>query len=151
MKTSEFGASVFSSFESMSETLEEQDWGVHGGSPPDTCHLVYGNLNECNGTNVLAERNYACDSHIHAYFGAAALDEIGEAAFKSQLYLCMVSQALWIKGQIEVFRASNSFGALVRKYGTWIPTIRLLVSHLQLSASDLAAERDMANWRLGIN
>ncbi len=34
---SEFGSSVFSSFESMSPTLAPEHWGIHGGAPPDTC------------------------------------------------------------------------------------------------------------------
>jgi hypothetical protein len=114
-KVSEFGSSVFSSFESMSDALQKHDWCVHGGSPPDSCHVVYGNRNECNGTNVLAERNYACDSHIIAYFGDTPLNEVGEYPFKFQLYQCMLAQALWIKGQLELFRSFNSFGALVRQ------------------------------------
>ena len=34
---SEFGCSVFSSFESMAPTLAEAHWGVHGGAPQADC------------------------------------------------------------------------------------------------------------------
>ena len=53
---SEFGASVFSSFESMSPLLPKSAWSVHGGEAPDTCVPVVGNENACNGTNAMAER-----------------------------------------------------------------------------------------------
>ncbi len=51
---SEFGATTTSSFESMSGTLTT--WSLHGGSEPDDCVHGHGNDNECNGTNVMAER-----------------------------------------------------------------------------------------------
>jgi hypothetical protein len=35
--TSETGAVTMSSFESMSTFLSEANWGIHGGSPADTC------------------------------------------------------------------------------------------------------------------
>ena len=57
--TSEFGASVFSSFESMSPTLDPSHWSVHGGSAPDSCDNGFEKT--CNGTNVMAQRNYPCD------------------------------------------------------------------------------------------
>ena len=53
---SEFGASVMSSFESMAPTLAPAHWGIHGGSAPDKCGGGFENL--CNGTNVMAQRNY---------------------------------------------------------------------------------------------
>ena len=133
----------------MSDTLEENDWGVHGGSLPDTCRVVYGNRNECDGTNALAERNYACDSHILSYFGETPLDDVGEHSFKSQLYQCMLSQALWIKGQLELFRSTNGFGTLVRtKWQVEALTFMLTRSLLH---SDLADERDMAHGGLGFS
>ncbi len=36
--TSETGASVWSSFESMSATLSPEFWGLHGGTAPDVCN-----------------------------------------------------------------------------------------------------------------
>ena len=62
----------------------------------------------------MAERNYPCDNLILGYFGngskagsAAALDEVGETAFKRQLYQCMVAQALALKSDIENRRAKG--------------------------------------------
>eukprot|EP00536_Pseudo-nitzschia_multiseries_P017061 jgi/Psemu1/70068/estExt_Genemark1.C_13600007 len=54
---SEFGSSTMSSFESMTGTLTNRHWGLHGGSDPDKCNHEYGNRNRCNGTNVMAERS----------------------------------------------------------------------------------------------
>ena len=34
---SEFGSSVYSSFESMSPTLDEKHWGIHAGEAGDDC------------------------------------------------------------------------------------------------------------------
>ena len=56
MFISEFGSSVTSSFESMSSMLPEKSWSLHGGELPDTCHQLEGIVNECNGTNPMAER-----------------------------------------------------------------------------------------------
>jgi beta-mannosidase len=114
-KASEFGASVMSSFESMSGTMSSESWGLHGGSSPDTCDHVIGNKNKCEGNNTMAERNYPCDTHIVAYFGnhTYSLDGVGESAFQMQLYQCMMAQSLWMKGEIEKRRSKNSFGLLV--------------------------------------
>jgi hypothetical protein len=111
---SEFGASSFPSFESLSATLSRRHWSIHGGSPPDTCHPLTGNENFCNGSNVMAERNYACDSHIEAFFGTTDLESVGRGPFRAQLHRCMMAHALWMKGQIEAMRSANSFGTLVR-------------------------------------
>ena len=51
---SEFGCTTMSSFESMTGTITE--WSLHGGSEPDSCIHDHGNENECNGTNIMAER-----------------------------------------------------------------------------------------------
>jgi hypothetical protein len=62
----------------------------------------------------LAERNYACDSEVEAYFGVTDFDATGEEAlsrtygeeaFKSQLHKCIMATTLWLKGQIEIVRA----------------------------------------------
>ena len=122
---SEFGSSVSSSFESMSVLLPPSKWSLHGGEGPDTCHHDWGNLNVCNGTNALAERNYPCDSRIEAYFGkevADSLDNVGQREFQRQLYLCMIAQALWIKGTIETFRSGNSYGTLLWQLNENWPT-----------------------------
>jgi beta-mannosidase len=109
---SEFGASVFSSFESMAPTLAPAHWGVHGGSPPDACGSGFERV--CNGTNVMAQRNYPCDNIIIVYFGALSnFDAVGEAAFKQQLWQCMIGQSLLMKGVIEIRRSLNQFGHLI--------------------------------------
>jgi hypothetical protein len=64
---SEFGASVFSSFESMAPTLAPAHWGVHGGAPPDTCGGGFETM--CNGTNTMAQRNYPADNCAFKVFG----------------------------------------------------------------------------------
>jgi hypothetical protein len=110
---SEFGASVFSSFESMAPTLAPEHWALWGGVAPATCTgSPWGR--PCVGSNVLAQRNYPCDNFIRAYFGDRAdhLNETGPIAFASQLYFCMVAQALEKKGDIEQRRAQNHFGTI---------------------------------------
>merc|ERR1719492_353161 len=87
---SEFGCVVFSSFESMSPTLKPEHWGVHGGAPPDKCSGGFSS--KCTGDNVMAQRNYPCDSVIYSYFGKTwvDLDAVGEHAFKAQLFACQI-------------------------------------------------------------
>jgi len=121
---SEFGAVVMSSFESMAPTLAPEHWGLHGGQKEDQCE---GSEfpNTCKGDNVMAERNYPCDSLILAYFGphqAASLNQTGEAIFKQQLYQCMLSQTLILKSDIETRRSQNQFGALVWQLNEIWPT-----------------------------
>jgi beta-mannosidase len=119
---SEFGCSVFSSFESMAPTLAPKHWGVHGGAPqadcrqPDRTNSFWRSCKGVDGApeNVMAERNYPCDPLIIVYFGAAVnLDTTGEFEFKRQLFLCMLGQAIEMKADIETRRASNSFGTWV--------------------------------------
>ena len=120
---SEFGCVTFSSFESMSATLDEAHWSLHGGAPPDKCGIGFATV--CKGNNTLAQRNYACDNLIQVYFGAAqraAIDDVGEAAFKRQLYQCMLAQALEIKSNIETRRSTNEFGTIVWQYNEIWPT-----------------------------
>ncbi|KAL3920780.1 MAG: hypothetical protein SGILL_003085 [Bacillariaceae sp.] len=122
--SSEFGSSVMSSFESMAGTLHPTSWSLHGGADPDNCTHDHGNFNSCNGTNVLAQRNYPCDSHIRAYFGLEedALNEVGEYAFQKQLYMCLISQTLWMKGEIETRRSKNMLGMLIWQLNENFPT-----------------------------
>lgn len=114
--SSEFGSSVMSSFESMSGTLSEENWNIHGKGYPARCIRVLGHDLECTGKNVMSQRNYACDSHIINYFGSIPfVKEFGARAFQAQLYECMMGQALWMKGQFEYLRSQSSFGALVSR------------------------------------
>ena len=72
---SEFGCSVFSSFESMSATLAPAHWSVHGGGPQADCRepdITNAFWRDCKGVdgapeNVMAERNYPCDPLIIVY------------------------------------------------------------------------------------
>ena len=55
------GVSVFSSFESLSATIDSKYWGIHGNAPGDSCE---GGTFEkkCTGNNIMAQRNYPCDN-----------------------------------------------------------------------------------------
>lgn len=117
---SEFGATAMSSFESMSPTLAPVHWGLHGGAPADNC--TDGMVRNCTGGNVMAQRNWACDNVIWSFFGDALLNATGEAAFKAQLYLCQVGQALVMKQNIEGRRAANELGALTWQLNEVWPT-----------------------------
>ena len=120
---SEFGAAVMSSFESMAPTLAPRHWGLHAGQPSDEC--TSGFAHTCNGSNVMAERNYPCDNMIDVYFGKrgdAWFNSTGEAVFKRQLYMCMLSQALHMKSNIETRRSRNQLGVLVWQYNEIWPT-----------------------------
>jgi hypothetical protein len=121
-KVSEFGASVTSSFESISSTISQEYWSLHGDEANDECAIIFENLNECNGTNVMAQRNYPCDSLIKAYFGEIKLNEVGEKPFRRQLYMCMIAQSLWLKLQIETQRNNNIFGLLIWQLNENWPT-----------------------------
>eukprot|EP00045_Choanoeca_perplexa_P014478 m.170416 g.170416 ORF g.170416 m.170416 type:complete len:997 (-) comp16688_c0_seq4:1727-4717(-) len=118
---SEFGCIVMSSFESMSATLRLRHWGLHGGEAADNC--TGGFTSVCTGNNTMAQRNYPCDNVIYAYFGLHQdLNVVGEAAFKKQLYQCMIGQALEIKSNVETRRASNQFGLIIWQLNEIWPT-----------------------------
>jgi beta-mannosidase len=120
---SEFGAVAMSSFESMTATLAPQHWGLHAGQPDDACAGSFAQT--CEGPNVMAERNYPCDPLVVVYFGAQPagyFNQTGEAAFKRQLYQCMLAQALHMKGDIETRRAQNQLGLLVWQLNEIWPT-----------------------------
>lgn len=103
--TSEFGATSFSSFESMSATLSPQNWGAHG--------------------DALYWRSYSQDNIIVSYFGpnAVNLSVVGDAAaFSRQLLLSQLASALLIKQTTETMRATNNFGLLLWQLGEIYPT-----------------------------
>lgn len=119
---SEFGASVFSSFESVAPTLKPKHWALWGGVAPATCQGS-GWGRPCIGENPLAQRNYPCDNFIQAYFGDKLdLNATGALSFASQLYCCMVGQALEKKGDIEVRRSNNHFGTITWQLNEIWPT-----------------------------
>ena len=121
--TSEFGSVGYSSFESMTGTLSEQHWSLHGGAPPANCTDVWW-LAQCTPTNVMAQRNYPCDSIVVSYWGGrqSDLDAVGTEAFQRQLYQCMLGQALVLKVLIEQHRATNSFGLQIWQLNEIWPT-----------------------------
>ena len=63
----------------------------------------------------MSQRNYPCDSLIFAHFGTNVnLDGIpGREMFQMQIFQCLISQMLWMKGQIEYIRSNNSFGTII--------------------------------------
>lgn len=73
----------------------------------------------------MAERNYACDSLIDVYFGSrpsSYYNMTGESIFKTQLYQCMISQALEMKSNIETRRTKNELGITVWQFNEIWPT-----------------------------
>jgi hypothetical protein len=53
---------------------------------------------------------------IYSYFRTIDLNQTGAAAFQRQLYFCMFGQALFLKAQVESWRATNIFGLLLWQY-----------------------------------
>jgi len=122
---SEFGTSSTSSYESLSAVLAKEHWGIHGGELPDNCTGECQVITGCTGHNVMAQRNYACDSPIHLVFGnytKVDLNATGRAALQGQTYLCLLSQAIVMKQVIEDRRSHNQFGALVWQLNEIWPT-----------------------------
>jgi len=117
---SEFGSSVYSSFESMAPTIAPEHWSIHGGAPPDKCGGGF--ASHCEGDNVMAQRNYPCDNIIVEYFGKSDFETVGEHQFKQQLWQCMVGQALLVKSDIETRRSQNQFGIIVWQFNEIWPT-----------------------------
>lgn len=70
----------------------------------------------------MAERNYPCDNIITVYFGPDDFNATGEAAFKKQLYQCMLGQALHMKSNIETRRSTNQFGIIIWQLNEIWPT-----------------------------
>ena len=90
---SEFGASAWSSFESVSPTLAPADWNLH--------------------SDPMYERNYAADNFITAYFAVTYPAGVIALGLKAQLYLALVAQGLLVKSDIATRRARNTFGSCV--------------------------------------
>eukprot|EP00039_Didymoeca_costata_P007213 m.97371 g.97371 ORF g.97371 m.97371 type:complete len:1025 (-) comp13593_c0_seq2:109-3183(-) len=100
---SEFGCSVWSSFESLSPLLNKNNYGLH--------------------TTPMIEHNWPADNVIKSFWGSQQnLNETGEIAFKRQLYQSMVGQALFIKAEVEGWRSSNVWGTLIWQYNEIWPT-----------------------------
>ena len=106
--TSEFGATSFPSFESITPSLgPEKDglWGLH--------------------SEPFVQRNHPADSFIGSYFGIHERDSMnstGAAVLQRHLYQSMLAQALNIKSIVETMRSANKFGALTWQLGEVWPT-----------------------------
>ena len=119
---SEFGCVVMSSFESMSPTIDPIHWSLHGGAPPDNCTGGFNKV--CIGNNVMAQRNYPCDSVIDAYFDTSGTyySDVGELPFKRGLYHCMLGQAIEMKSNIETRKSLNEIGHILWQLNEIWPT-----------------------------
>lgn len=119
---SEFGCVAMSSFESMSITLDPSHWSFHGGEAPDNC--TKGFFATCSGNNPMAQRNYVMDNIINAHFDSNRMnaDEVGENAFRRQLYMSLISQALVLSADIQTRRSHNSWGTLIWQLNEIWPT-----------------------------
>ena len=87
--------------------------------------VLCGQGNNCTlpggGTNVMAQRNYPCDSQIVAYFGNAqsqSRNATGVHAFRRQLWQCMIAQvpqaptASWLHGVADCAASTSSSGTI---------------------------------------
>ena len=125
---SEFGGVTMTSFESIAPTLDSAHWAMHGAMAAGTCTDGIGQYaNYCTGDNVMQQRNYGCDSVMLKFFGwsniAEARMNVSSAdLFRSQLYLCMLAQALDLKSNIEERRSTNEYGTIIWQLNEIWPT-----------------------------
>ena len=87
---SEFGANGWPSFEGISVQLPPDQWSMD--SP------------------AAKQRNWNVSNLIDAFFGvkaAVAMHEVGDSAFKRQLYQSQIAQMLYLKTMIEGWRSTN--------------------------------------------
>ena len=91
---SEFGCTVWPSFESISAQLPKDQWSMSSAAA--------------------GKRNWNVANVIGPFFGSnattAAMRGSGEQAFKRQLYMSMISQVMYTKAQIESWRSQNIWG-----------------------------------------
>ena len=66
--------------------------------------------------------SYPCDNFVYAFFGAIDLNATSSDAFRKQLFLCMVGQALEKKGDISVRRSKNHYGSITWQLNEIWPT-----------------------------
>ena len=107
---SEFGATSFSSFESLSATLSgPRNWGAHAPA--------------------MYWRSYSQDSIVASFFGgpgagaAVNMSVVGDAAvFARQLLLSQLAAALLVKSEVETQRSGNYFGTMLWQLGEIFPT-----------------------------
>lgn len=105
------GCVAYSSFESMSNQLPQDQWSL--------------------SSDAAYYRNWPVDLVIRSYFGDQDFNATGEAPFKKQLYQSMLGQALNHKTTIESWRASNVYGTTI-----WVtPLPRFLLLSLAVCVS----------------
>lgn len=132
---SEFGASGWSSFESVAPTLPPAHWALHGGAPANpaaTCKAAFSGI--CPGSNPLAQRNYPADSFFDTYFPAVTpeLNTTGVDSFQKQLYLAVLSHGLELKSDVTVRRSNNHWGTVWWQLNEIWPTGGWCVGKIQL-------------------
>ena len=144
--TSEFGSVGWSSWESVSPTIAPSHYALHGGAAPDDCDNG-GWPSRCVGDNVMAQRNYPCDSIIFQYFGgtAADLEQVGEMPFKKQLFQCLYGQALVLTGYILQHRATNTYGLQIWQLNEIWPTGGW--GTIEYGTSELAGQVEGGRWK----
>ena len=133
---SEFGGVAISTFESLSPTLDPSHWGLH--APP---------MSERNYAVVSTPRRHPEDSQLMSLRHAdphtppherTAQDNfvvavanlswpadfvgIGETELKGKVYFSMLSQALFIKADVEARRSQNSWGCITWQFNEIWPT-----------------------------
>jgi len=77
------------------------------------------------GVSTLSQwhnETYPCDNIIEVYFGKQDFSKTGEAAFKKQMYQCLMGQALEMKGDIETRRSTNEWGTVIWQINEIWPT-----------------------------
>lgn len=94
---SEFGCVTYSSFESMSATLEPEHWGLHAGMKGTVCKGK-----DCPNENPLSERNYPCDNILITWVSALARKPVRRNSPFANRQL-MVS-CPWRRGVAQVLR-----------------------------------------------
>jgi beta-galactosidase/beta-glucuronidase len=131
---SEFGAVAWASPESLASTLSPRYRSLFGNQPPDVC-AGDGFPNACEGSNVLARRNYPCANFVGSFFGRSE-DYLRPGStppalvaylntsqhFASSLYLCGLASALLVKNLVEAHRSRNELGHLVWQLNEVWPT-----------------------------
>ena len=91
----------------------------------------------------------ACSDNLISYYfdlNNTEVDKVGEEVFKKQLYQCMISQALELKGDIETRRAGNTYGIIVWQCALHFPPLAYFLIY-KTDKSSWHRQRDLANRR----
>ena len=102
---SEFGATSWSSFEMMAGQMPPSQWSVDS---PAAGGAV--------GKPPAGARGWNVSNMVLAFFGEQCvvdMERSGEENFKRQTYRSMIAQGLFLKAEIESWRAQNVWGNLI--------------------------------------